>query len=446
MSQAIIITGMGRSGTSLITSLMQRAGTHVGEKLLAASSANPRGYFEDVDFFEFHDHRLHERGQTYLHIDSDFAFEPTAAEAEQARQLLAARSHRPVWGWKDPRTTLFLPFWQQLLPEARFLFVYRHPIEVLLSLLRRGEFDNHPSFMAGLNAWHTYNTKILNFCDQYPSRCLLVHVDGVVQEPAKFSRLLQEKLQLDLSLDPQAFEQIYHANELKKTTFPPQLSTTLARLYPGLLDLYQQLNLQADLPANAIQTDPAASPHWSPLAHFAESLAEPISLPVQHSLLQLLLWLLAPEPTGKAIARFNFSTKEIQQEVDQLWLHSQHLHRLNVEKGQELERLQQLKVEQEQELQRLQQLKAEQGQELERRQKLAAEQEQELERLEQLSAQQSQTLDCLQWLNLQQNQELEQQSVRIESLAAELDSIRGTRIWKAVQSYRNLKDRIKKAA
>jgi hypothetical protein len=404
MSTVIITTGMHRSGTSLISSLVQRAGIHIGEKLLVASSANPRGFFEDVDFFEFHDQLLHERGQTYVHIDRDFTFEPTAMEAEHARQLLAARSHRPVWGWKDPRTSLFLPFWQQLLPDAHFLFVYRHPIDVLLSLLRRGEFDTHPSFMAGLNAWHIYNSNILAIRNQCPNRCMLVNIDGVVKQPATFFDLLQRKLHLDAGVDPKAFDQIFHANELQKTSFPPELGITLAKLYPGLLELYQQLDLLADLPGDEIQTDPAASPYFSALAHFAKSLAEPLSLPVQHSLLQLLLWLLAPEPTAKILARFNQSTREMQLQVDQLWLHSQHIHRVSIE------------------------------------------QRQELECLQRLNAEQSQTLESLQWLNMEQCQELEGQAVRIESLLAELTSIRDTRVWKAIQSYQKFKERWKKAA
>jgi hypothetical protein len=261
---------------------------------------------------------------------------------------------------------------------------------------------------------------------------MLVHIDGVIKQPTKFSHLLQNKLELDSCLDPHALDQIYHANELQKTSFPPELARTLAKLYPGLLGLYQQLNLQADLCGDEIQAGSAASQYWSPLAHFAERLAPPISLPVQHSLLQLLLWLLAPEPTERVLAHFNRCTKEIQQKVDQLWLHAQHLDRLNGEQGQELGHLHRLKAEQEQELERLHRLKVEQ--------------EQELSRLQRINGEQSQTLDCLQWLNMEQIQELERQSVRIESLADELDSIHSTRIWKALQSYRNLKQRWKNAA
>src|SRR5215470_8966650 len=115
MSRGIIITGMHRSGTSLVSGLIQQAGIHIGEKLIAANSANPRGYFEDVDFYEFHEGVLHQRGQTYLHVDADFTFQPTDAEAERATRLVADRSQHAVWGWKDPRTSLFLPFWNQLV-------------------------------------------------------------------------------------------------------------------------------------------------------------------------------------------------------------------------------------------------------------------------------------------------------------------------------------------
>src|SRR5262245_47709561 len=145
MSSVIVTTGMHRSGTSLASSLLQAAGVHVGERLLAANVANPHGFFEDVDFYEFHEHLLRARGQSYLYVDDAFTFDPTADDLERARQLIGARAHRPCWGWKDPRTSLFLEFWDQQLPDASYLFVYRHPMAVLLSLLRRGEFEGSPN-------------------------------------------------------------------------------------------------------------------------------------------------------------------------------------------------------------------------------------------------------------------------------------------------------------
>jgi Sulfotransferase family len=338
MSQTIIVTGMHRSGTSLISSLLHRAGIHIGETLIAANSANPRGYFEDVAFYEFHEYLLHQRGQTYLHIDRDFAFVPTADDAERARQLIAERSGRPLWGWKDPRTALFLSFWQQLLPEGRFLFVYRHPLEVLLSLLRRGEFDSHPSPIAGLHTWYTYNSSIKHFYDRHRDRSLLVHIDGVVKQPAKFAHLLREKLELDSVPDTAIFERIYQTNELRKTHFSSELNLVLARLYPQLLALYDQLDCQADLGSADVPTDSANSPALAALTQFIEgNLHEPVSLPVQHSILQLMLSLVAPDLTERMLVRFNQSATEMQQKIDTLWLNVQQFQRLHAEQAKELD-------------------------------------------------------------------------------------------------------------
>jgi hypothetical protein len=390
MSHVVVITGMHRSGTSLVSSLLQRAGIHIGEKLLAANSANPRGYFEDVGFYEFHELLLHQRKQTYLYVDGNFTFEPTDAERERACQLIAERSHRSRWGWKDPRTALFLDFWEKLLPAGRFLFVYRHPIEVLLSLLRRGEFDRHPSLMMGLHAWYIYNSHIKSFCDRHPDRCLLVHIDGVVRHSTRFSYLLQEKLKLGFGLETEAFHQIYQVNELQITPFSPALTATLRKLFPGSLELYEQLNRQADLSGNGCQSESDASPHLSPLADFIESLDEPIGLPIKHSLLQMLISAIAPELTERMLARFDHSSRETQQRVDQLWMQVQQLQRRIAEQGQELNR--------------------------------------DAARIESLTA------------------ALKRDAARIESLVAELNSIHDTRVWKAMQSYRNFKARWKKAA
>lgn len=42
-----------------------------------------------------------------------------------------------AWGWKDPRTSLTLPYWLQLFPNARILHVRRDPDKIADSLMRR---------------------------------------------------------------------------------------------------------------------------------------------------------------------------------------------------------------------------------------------------------------------------------------------------------------------
>jgi hypothetical protein len=81
-------------------------------------------------------------------VTRDFRFTPTPREASRAAEILAARAGRPLWGWKDPRTCLFLDFWKARVPQAQYLCVYRNPLDVILSLARRGEVVGFDFFNA----------------------------------------------------------------------------------------------------------------------------------------------------------------------------------------------------------------------------------------------------------------------------------------------------------
>jgi hypothetical protein len=43
------------------------------------------------------------------------------------------------WGWKDPRTSLTLPIWLRIFPQARYLHVLRNGIDVAISIHRRSK-------------------------------------------------------------------------------------------------------------------------------------------------------------------------------------------------------------------------------------------------------------------------------------------------------------------
>lgn len=49
--------------------------------------------------------------------------------------------HSGAWGWKDPRNCFTLPIWLDLFPGARIVHIARHPLDVALSLQRRGNWD-----------------------------------------------------------------------------------------------------------------------------------------------------------------------------------------------------------------------------------------------------------------------------------------------------------------
>jgi hypothetical protein len=238
---ALCITGMHRSGTSVVSSLLQSGGLDIGQRLLGAGEGNVKGHFEDLDFFQLHlqilkSQKMHSTGFTLqqpLPID-----EPNV---HRARALIAERRRRGVtWGWKDPRSTLFLDFWRKMLPEANFLFLYRCPWDVVDSFVRRGDkaFRADPGF--AVRVWSHYNRLLLDFHDRYPENCICVECYWAVQSPALLLEALAHKF--GLNLDPVA--ELYDPSLLQRVD-SSRWASVVEEACPKALEVYEQLNLRA---------------------------------------------------------------------------------------------------------------------------------------------------------------------------------------------------------
>jgi len=243
-SKVIIIAGMHRSGTSLTAGLLQTAGLNVGEDLIPAADDNQIGFFEDRDFEEFQDGVLLSRGLNYL-VTSPERITLSDKEVESARMLISARAVIQLWGWKDPRTTLFLEFWNKELPGASFLFLYRHPLEVVFSLLRRGgpKVIKDPARL--FKVWDLYNRRVLEFVRRHPEKSTLCHIHGVLQDREKFSELLSTRIGLPKSPD---FKKRYKEGMLQHLYIPDWLTAYLTNEYPDTVSIYNELQGLAQIP------------------------------------------------------------------------------------------------------------------------------------------------------------------------------------------------------
>ena len=238
----LIITGMHRSGTSLVAGMFERAGVDIGSELVEPDDGNPHGYHEDKGFVEFHDGLLSRCEQrVFVQRRSDLQA-PTAEDVDRARQLIGERRSRGLWGFKDPRTSLFLDFWSKLLPQARFVFLLRHPIDVVASLLRRGsdaELEVRVDPLAGLRSWQVYNGAIMSFFARQPERCLLCDIYRVVEDPETLIRVAGEKLGLPLRAG--GLEELIHRGDLHATYSSPRVDTILQRAAPQVASLYREM-------------------------------------------------------------------------------------------------------------------------------------------------------------------------------------------------------------
>jgi hypothetical protein len=197
----LVVAGMHRSGTSCVAELLASAGLFLGDELLEADPRNPRGYFEDRGFVDFHRRLLSAHGLADDGFVGDVRIEPAGTFREQALELVEARRSllRP-WGWKDPRSVLFLNSWAELVPEARYCFVFRPPWDVVDSLFRRGDrvFSLNPRF--ALTMWMHYNARIRDFARAHPDRVLVRELAQVIRDPAAICDAVRNDL--NITLDP----------------------------------------------------------------------------------------------------------------------------------------------------------------------------------------------------------------------------------------------------
>ncbi|MDQ3696166.1 MAG: sulfotransferase [Chloroflexota bacterium] len=158
----VCITGMHRSGTSMVAKVLRDSGLYIGSDadIMPAADENPEGFWENVKFVELNDELLARLGGGWdcpPPAACDWSSPALTALRPAARTLIAEFSDHERWGWKDPRTSFTLPFWQSLLGDMRIVVVLRNPLEVARSLRARNGF----SYALGLTLWRlTYQRLI----------------------------------------------------------------------------------------------------------------------------------------------------------------------------------------------------------------------------------------------------------------------------------------------
>ncbi len=173
---AVCVLGMSRSGTSVTARILNLLGVDLGperELMPAAGGNNPAGFWEHEAIADLDEDILATLGdaprQRWRHPpplepgwEADPRLEPHRRRARSIVQQSFGSS--PLWGWKDPRTCLTLPFWQELLPRMRhvesrlrYVLCVRHPLDVAASLQARDGVEQDEA----LRLWLRYTTSAI---------------------------------------------------------------------------------------------------------------------------------------------------------------------------------------------------------------------------------------------------------------------------------------------
>lgn len=143
----ILVLGMHRSGTSLLTRIVSLLGGALpGNLMPPVKGNNEAGFWESATLKALHERMLAEAGSRW---DDWRAFDPSALGPEslaEVREEIRRRieeeySDAPLIVLKDPRICRFVPLYDGLLRELniepRYLLIDRNPLAVISSLAAR---------------------------------------------------------------------------------------------------------------------------------------------------------------------------------------------------------------------------------------------------------------------------------------------------------------------
>ena len=194
--KTVIVLGMHRSGTSMVSGVLQLLGVDMGKELVGKLPSNPLGHFEDRAFLELNNDILSSAGgDPFTNIPSyeKIVFQKSKYE-DRIRGLINQRSKCALWGWKDPRTCLTIELFVPYLINPFFIVCYRKSEEVADSLYRRGKMD----IDMGFRIKELYDQRIDYFFKKYPNM-LRYNVDfgGIRRDPVKTIHEIKDFLELD---------------------------------------------------------------------------------------------------------------------------------------------------------------------------------------------------------------------------------------------------------
>ncbi len=163
----VCILGMHRSGTSCLAGCLEEQGLHLGD-VVDSAPFNLKGNKENITLRAINDDVLSLSGGSWDDPPDQLIWND-ALRNRRDEHILSNRAH-DIWGFKDPRTVITLPFWLEAHSEFRFVGTFRHPRAVVESLMRRNVLQ--PA-IPPLKLWKHYNRKLIEYVDQlqFPLVC-----------------------------------------------------------------------------------------------------------------------------------------------------------------------------------------------------------------------------------------------------------------------------------
>jgi hypothetical protein len=240
----IILLGMHRSGTTLLSKILGQFGIHMGNRL---GKLNETNFFLDIDllilelFHSFWDYPLSIKN---IFKNNSIAVKNITFELQNwinsyrfYKNYVGIRNFKKFyfeksapWGWKDPRSTITWPFWVKIFNSPKFIFIYRNGIDVAESLRRAESFSEnylgsrHSSLRAttlsgAFKMWEEYHEVYFGFKENCSSAKIIeICYEDLLSDPIK--KLTEIRNFAKLNVDSNLIEKLSkNINSTRKFSF-----------------------------------------------------------------------------------------------------------------------------------------------------------------------------------------------------------------------------------
>lgn len=186
----IFVTGPFRSGTTLVRNILD---SH--SRICCPPESNFLRAFDSVlsDF-------SNREGLKSMGFDEAHVTQKLREWAAYFFENYAHASGKPRWADKTPAYTMHLDFLDRLFPEAQYIMIYRHPLDVAHSASRGGKRtpdyaeplanEQDDPRVAAATYWKHAAAKMRAFEAAHPDRCFALYYKRLCAEPqAQLQRL-----------------------------------------------------------------------------------------------------------------------------------------------------------------------------------------------------------------------------------------------------------------
>lgn len=230
-SSPVVIAGMHRAGTSMLTREIEKLGVFLGNDL--------EKNHESIFFKSINEKLINDSGGNWDNpkaiewlLSDKNVFECYQNYFDTMRLSINRFKYDNFkkydnWGWKDPRNTFTYPFWKKIFPDLKLIIIERHGLDVALSLKKRRQeyleyninllekrkklyqiFSKKGCFVdtmrcsnieSSLELWAEYSTQARSINNEDPVSTLFIKYENFLENPESEMKKVAGFLNLELT-------------------------------------------------------------------------------------------------------------------------------------------------------------------------------------------------------------------------------------------------------